>query len=70
MARRRLKEDITLGERTMLQADQIATLSVLFLLPLLLFFNKQIRGAAMGSPTSAVVANLYMKEFESEAIEV
>ena len=31
---------------------------------------KQVRGAAMGSPVSAVVANLYMEFFEELALKI
>ena len=32
-------------------------------------FYKQNKGAAMGSPISPVVANLYMEQFESRALD-
>ena len=31
-------------------------------------FCEQVKGAAMGSPASAIVANLYMEYFEQKAL--
>ena len=68
-----LKSDETLEERTVLSPDRIAELLDLCLRSTYFSYNdtfyEQKEGAAMGSPVSAVVANLYMEYFEQIAIE-
>ena len=58
--------------RTMLIIEQIVRL-LNFVLSATYFvyrgtFYKQIRGCAMGSPVSPIIANLYMEHFELEAL--
>ena len=70
---KRLQDDETLNERTALQPNSIAGLLQLCLQSTYFCFNgkvyEQREGAAMGSPVSAVVANLYMEHVEQLALE-
>ncbi|XP_041463894.1 uncharacterized protein LOC121414914 [Lytechinus variegatus] len=71
-ALQRMQSDPTLSERTTLMPEQIADL-LKFVLRSTYFlyrgsFYEQTEGAAMGSPVSAVVANLYMEGFEQNAL--
>ena len=70
---RQLLGDATLDERTALQPNSIAGLLDLCLWSTYFCFKdtlyEQREGAAMGSPVSAVVANLYMEHFEHLALE-
>ena len=70
--RARLEEDESLGERTPLSPGRVAELLQLCLRSTYFSFNgefyEQREGAAMGSPVSAVVANLYMEIFEGLAL--
>ena len=70
--RARLEEDESLGERTPLSPGRVAELLQLCLRSTYFSFNgefyEQREGAAMGSPVSAVVANLYMEFFEGLAL--
>ena len=69
---KRLREDGTLGDRISLSpADCRSTGDVpkVYLLQLWRNFYEQKEGAVMGSPVSAVVADLYMKFFEELALE-
>ncbi|XP_072030199.1 uncharacterized protein [Amphiura filiformis] len=68
----RLRNDITLHERTELNVDQIMIL-LKYSLTTTYFqydnvFYQQIEGAAMGSPVSPIVANLFMENFEQKAL--
>ena len=69
----RLREDRTLGDRISLSLEQIADLLEMCLKSTYFSFGgnfyEQKEGAAMGSPVSAVVANLYMEFFEELALE-
>ena len=71
--RRILGEDRTLGDRTSLSLELIAELLGMCLKSTYFSyggnFYEQKEGAAMGSPVSAVVANLYMEFFEELALE-
>ena len=71
--RRRLGEDGTLGDRSILSPERIAELLAMSLKSTCFSygenFYEQKEGAAMGSPVSAVVANLYMEFFEELALE-
>jgi hypothetical protein len=68
----KLEEDDTLSQRTPLSRAQILQL-LSFCLSTTYFtfegaFYKQKQGAAMGSPVSPIVANLYMEAFETKAL--
>ena len=67
-----LEEDQTLQQRTSMTVNNITCL-LEFCLNSTYFtfqekFYEQVEGAAMGSPISPVVANLYMEDFEMRAI--
>ena len=72
-ALRKLESDPTLADRTTLTPAQIADLLDFVLRSTYFQYNgsiyEQREGAAMGSPVSAVIANLYMETFEERAIE-
>ena len=72
-ALRKLESDPTLADRTTLTPAQIANLLDFVLRSTYFQYNgsiyEQREGAAMGSPVSAVIANLYMETFEEQAIE-
>ena len=72
-ALRKLECDPTLADRTTLTPAQIADLLDFVLRSTYFQYNgsiyEQREGAAMGSPVSAVIANLYMETFEEQAIE-
>ena len=69
----RLREDETLEDRTSLSPERIADLLEMRLRSTYFSFGgnfyEQKEGAAMGSPVSAVVANLCMEFFEELALE-
>ncbi|XP_078582762.1 uncharacterized protein LOC144865701 isoform X2 [Branchiostoma floridae x Branchiostoma japonicum] len=68
----RLKEDQTLSERTTLKPEQLADLLRVCLNCTYFvydgIFYKQIHGAAMGSPVSPIVCNLYLEHLEQRAL--
>ena len=68
----KLEEDDTLRERTPLESDDIIRLLGLCLNCTYFLFQGeyylQIQGAAMGSPVSPIVCNLYMESFEQKAL--
>ncbi len=72
VARKRLENDKTLKERTDMTVDQIMDLLEFCLSNTYFVFHgvyyRQKFGAAMGSPVSPIVANLFMEDFELEAI--
>ena len=72
-ARRKLESDPGLADCTTLTPAEIADLLDFVLRSTYFQYNgsiyKQQEGAAMGSPVSAVIANLYMEAFEEQAIE-
>ena len=72
--RERLREDETLGDRTILSQERVAELLEICLKSTYFNFGRnfyeQKEGAAMGSPVSAVVANLYIEFFEEKALEM
>jgi len=69
----RLKSDPELSGRTELSLDSICALLELCLNSTYFEyqgkFYQQKQGAAMGSPVSPIVANLYMEHFEREALD-
>ena len=70
---RRLREDNTLSDRTTLGPPTITMLTELCLRTTYFQYGneffEQKDGAAMGSPLSPVVANIFMEEFENEALQ-
>ena len=69
----KIKSDDTLSNRTPLSPNQILEL-LKFCLETTYFsfkgnFYKQTHGAAMGSPVSPIVANIYMESFEKKSTE-
>ena len=69
----RLQQDTTLDTRTALSREQIHDL-LLTCLNETSFqwrdgYYKQLQGAAMGSPLSPIVANIFMEEFETSALQ-
>ena len=70
--RKRLLEDNTLSSRTKLSVDDIISLLEFILTTTYFSFGGQVYqqkfGAAMGSPVSPIVANLYMEWLENEAL--
>ncbi len=70
--RRRLEQDNTIKDYTSLSIDSICDL-LEFCLDTTYFvfdgeFYRQTHGAAMGSPVSPLVANIYMEQYEVKAI--
>lgn len=69
----RLENDTTLKDRTNLTPKDITTLLGLCLRCTYFVFQGeyyiQIHGAAMGSPVSPIVCNIYMEDVERKAIE-
>ena len=69
----KLSEDDTLGERTSLTPSQICQLTKICLKSTYFQFRdelfEQLEGAAMGSPLSPIIANLFMESLEERAIE-
>ena len=67
-----LEQDSTLHDRTVLSVQNIIeSLGFCLLNTYFLFQNKfyeQVEGAAVGSPVSPIVANLYMEYFEKKAL--
>ena len=68
-----LTKDDTLEDRTAIPVPDICALTSLCLGSTYFMFNdtffEQVEGAAMGSPLSPVVANLFMEAFEERALE-
>nr|XP_054766136.1 uncharacterized protein LOC129273118 [Lytechinus pictus] len=71
VALQRLKADASLPDRTDLSPTQVTELLRFVLKSTYFMYNglfyEQQEGAAMGSPVSAVIANLYMESFEEDA---
>ena len=69
---RGLSEDESLGDRTLLTAEKVTHLLELCLRTTYFSFrgeyHQQVDGAAVGSPVSPVVANIYMEMFEDLAL--
>ena len=72
VARKRLEEDETLEERTVLEVEEIVMLLQLCLDATFVCFRekyyRQTFETAMGSPVSVTVANLVMEEIKQTAI--
>ena len=70
--RRHLERDRTWEEKTKLTIDDIMDLLEICLTTTYFVYQKQfyrqIKGAAMGSPISPIVANIYMEAFEQSAL--
>ena len=69
-ALQKLENDPSLADRTKLTAAQIADLLTFVLRSIYFLYNGSIyeQKEDMGSPVSAVIANLYMESFEEQAI--
>ena len=69
-----LEKDDNLSNRTVLSVQNIIELLGFYLHNLYFSyqnkFYEQVEGAAMGSPVSPIVANLYMEHFEGESTQV
>ena len=65
----RLVKDMCLEERTIITAERIVEMLELCLRSTYCYQGVFYEGAAMGSPVSAVVANMYMEFFEELALE-
>ena len=67
-----LEEDRTLHQRTSMTVDQIICLLRFCLTTTYFTFQgkifEQVKGAAMGSPISPIVANLFMEDLETKAL--
>ena len=70
--REKLKEDTTLKQRCQLDVEQVIELLGLCLNTTYFVYNnkfyQQTHGAAMGSPVSPIVCDLYMENFEKIAL--
>ena len=68
-----LEEDQDLKQRTSMSVDNIVSLLEFYLRSTYFTFKgtfyEQQEGAAMGSPISPIVANLYMEDLETKAIQ-
>ena len=73
VVRAKLEDDLGLPDRCPLDVPQLTTLLEMCLSSTYFTyqndFYKQKQGAAMGSPISPIVANLYMEHFESRALD-
>ena len=69
-----LHDDSTLEDRTAISVADICQLTELCLRSTYFKFQndyfEQVDGAAMGSPLSPIIANLYMENFEQRALEI
>ena len=69
----RLTQDPTLSQRTQMSIPKIVTLLVFCLKNTYFLFQgkyyEQVHGAAKGSPISPLIANLFMEEFEANALQ-
>ena len=69
----RLQQDNTLPQRTAMSIPQITSLLEFCLTQTYFLFQgkyyKQTQGAAMGSPISPIIANIFMEEFEVKALQ-
>ena len=69
----RLQQDSTLPQRTAMSIPQITSLLEFCLTQTYFLFQgkyyQQTQGAAMGSPISPIIANIFMEEFEVKALQ-
>ena len=72
VTRRRIEEDRKTRDNSELDVDQIIELLAMCLNNTYFTYQgklfKQTHGAAMGSPVSPIIANLYMEDFETKAL--
>ncbi len=72
VARKRLRQDVTLSQRTSMPIENIIDLLSFCLNTTYFVFDgiyyQQVFGTAMGSPVSAVIANLVMEDVEQRAL--
>ena len=73
VVREKLTTDNTWKDKTLLQANDILQLLDICLNTTYFVYQQQIyqqkQGAAMGSPVSPIIANLFMEDFERKALE-
>ena len=72
IVKQRLQQDNTLPQRTSMSTAQITSLLEFCLTNTYFLFQgkyyEQVQGAAMGSPISPLIANIFMEEFEVKAL--
>ena len=72
IVKQRLQQDTTLPQRTSMSIPQITSLLEFCLTNTYFLFQgkyyEQVQGAAMGSPISPLIANIFMEEFEVKAL--
>ena len=72
IVKQRLQQDTTLPQRTNMSIPQITSLLEFCLTNNCFLFQgkyyEQVQGAAMGSPISPLIANIFMQEFEVKAL--
>ena len=72
IVKQRLQQDPTLPQRTNMSIPQITILLEFCLTNTYFFFQgkyyEQVQGAVMGSPLSPLIANLFMEEFDVNAL--
>ena len=72
IVKQRLQQDNTLPQRTSMSIAQITSLLEFCLTNTYFLFQgkyyEQVQGAAMGSPISPLIANIFMEEFEVKAL--
>ena len=72
IVKQRLQQDNTLPQRTCMSIAQITSLLEFCLTNTYFLFQgksyEQVQGAAMGSPISSLIANIFMEEFEVKAL--
>ena len=73
IVKQRLQQDITLPQRNIHDHSQITSLLEFCLTQTYFLFQgkyyQQTQGAAMGSPISPLIANIFMEEFEVKALQ-
>ena len=73
IVKHRLQQDTTLPQRTSMSTPQIISLLEFCLTHTYFLFQgkyyEQVQGAAMGSPISPLIANIFMEEFDIKALQ-